>query len=134
MCIRDRRIGADEIRGFAGADTLQGGIGADSLFGGLGPDILNGGFGPDRLEGRLGQDKFRLFKNGGKDVIVDFQDDIDTIQLDRDLWDGDLTKAQVIDRFAEVVDGGILFDFGAEELRINGFTNLAELPDDLAFI
>jgi len=99
-----------------------------------GNDTLDGGKGRDVLTGGRGQDVF-LFKKGyGKDTITDFQDDIDTIRLDDGLWTGKLNKQQVINKFADVVGDDIIFDFGKHELKIKGFTDLAELKDDIEII
>ena len=132
--------GNDTLRGNKGKDRLEGGnnddklfgdSGNDKLFGNKGADILDGGKGADALTGGLGQDVF-VFRSGyGKDRIKDFQDDIDTIQLDSGLWSGNLTKQQVIDQFATVVGSDILFDFGQDELTLQGFTDLTALKNDM---
>lgn len=98
----DRAFGAngnDSLSGFGGADTLLGNNGndwlyggdrndslighngADRLFGGLGADKLTGGLGADVLTGGGGADVFLFTSSDGKDVIRDFQDNIDTIDI-----------------------------------------------------
>jgi len=135
--------GKDRLVGFKGKDILKGGHGEDRLNGGKGKDVLKGGQGEDILDGGKGRDFLKggsqadifVFKNKyGKDTIQDFQDDIDTIRLDDALWTGNLNKQQVIDTFASVVAGDIVFDFGSNKLIIKNFTNLAELADDLSII
>ncbi len=127
-------IGNDKLFGNGWADTLQGGKGRDVLWGGKGRDVLNGGLGNDKLTGGVGQDVFVFKNNGGQDRIMDFQDDIDTIRLDHHLWDTQLTKQQVIDQFAQVVDLDIVFDFGTETLTLKEFSDLAALNDDLQIV
>ena len=126
--------GNDKMFGGAGSDTLLGGKGRDKLKGGAGNDVLDGGKGNDKLIGGAGRDKFVFKKGVGKDTITDFQDDIDTLKLQVDIWGGGLTKQQVVNKYAAVVDGDIVFDFGKEELTLKGFTDLAELKDDISFI
>jgi Ca2+-binding RTX toxin-like protein len=74
--------GADQLSGGAGADRLLGGFGADGLWGGAGADRLNGGAGADRLTGGDGADVFVLARGTGSDVITDFRDGIDRIDID----------------------------------------------------
>lgn len=82
--------GADTLSGGAGADTLIGNGGNDSLFGGVGNDMMNGGAGRDSIRGGAGGDT--LFGGGGadvflfdaamaNDVIHDFQDGTDIIDV-----------------------------------------------------
>ena len=127
-------FGNDTLFGNGWADTLQGGKGRDVLWGGKGHDVLNGGLGNDKLTGGVGQDVFVFRNKGGQDRIMDFQDDIDTIRLDHHLWDTQLTKQQVIDQFAQVVDLDIVFDFGPETLTLKGFSDLTALNDDLQIV
>ncbi|GAB4378558.1 MAG: hypothetical protein Kow00121_30680 [Elainellaceae cyanobacterium] len=83
-------LGADYLLGGAGQDLLQGDAGQDSLNGGIGQDLLTGGIGNDRLDGgadndRLtggpGSDQFVYRPGGGSDVITDFEQGADTIDL-----------------------------------------------------
>ncbi|NJK39883.1 MAG: hypothetical protein HC835_16975 [Oscillatoriales cyanobacterium RM2_1_1] len=75
-------LGQDIVRGGAGNDTLFGGQENDSLVGDGGNDILYGDLGADTLTGGLGADVFSVRNNGqGSDVITDFQDGSDLIQL-----------------------------------------------------
>ncbi|ODN68996.1 calcium-binding protein [Methylobrevis pamukkalensis] len=70
--------GADILLGGAGGDRINGGSGSDDLFGGTGRDILTGGSGEDAFvftqlaDSRTGSNR---------DVITDFQPDIDFIDL-----------------------------------------------------
>jgi hypothetical protein len=74
--------GNDQLLGGVGNDRLDGGAGNDRLNGGSGNDKLVGGAGRDQLTGGAGADQF-IFKVGmGRDDVMDFQDDIDTIVID----------------------------------------------------
>ncbi|WP_165324517.1 calcium-binding protein [Rhizorhabdus phycosphaerae] len=79
--------GADSILGEGGNDSLRGGQGNDTIDGGDGEDIIAGDLGVDRLTGGAGVDIFRfegsaaLFAGASPDVVTDFQDGIDRIQV-----------------------------------------------------
>jgi len=87
----DGGVGDDILLGNLGADIITGGDGNDNLFGGkdndnlsgdLGNDILSGDFGIDALTGGGGNDIFVLgIGGGGADLITDFQDGADLMQL-----------------------------------------------------
>ncbi|MEP3329729.1 calcium-binding protein [Sedimentitalea sp.] len=127
-------VGRDELNGGKGNDELFGGVGADSLHGGAGKDTLNGGKGNDILSGGKGADHFVFNNKSGKDSVLDFQNDTDTLMLDEALWGGGLTKKQMLNNYASVVDGDIVLDFGQDELRIEDFTNINALRNDIEFI
>lgn len=83
--------GADEMDGGAGndgiyggedADDLDGDAGNDSLFGGTGNDLLNGGAGDDLLTGGEGADIFEFYRGSGRDVVTDFTNGQDRIEID----------------------------------------------------
>ncbi len=100
--------GNDELHGGAGKDTLKGGAGIDQLFGGEAKDVLKGGAGDDYLSGQSGDDVLRggsgddildggsdddimiggqgadmffFAENDGSDVIEDFEDGTDLLDL-----------------------------------------------------
>ncbi len=86
----DGGIGNDSIRGDANEDIIRGGDGNDSLFGGkgndqlfgdAGDDFLSGDQGNDTLTGGLGNDRFVLSAGGGLDIITDFGNGSDFIQV-----------------------------------------------------
>jgi serralysin len=135
--------GNDTVRGGNGNDTLYGGDGADSLFGDAGHDTLWGDGGNDYLSGGAGNDLMiggsgadRFVFTGGRDVIRDFQDNVDTILIDDALFGGRrLSVQQVIDTYASVVNGSVVFDFGnGSTLTLSGVTSTRILADDLAII
>lgn len=89
--------GDDILGGGKGNDRLNGGEGDDTLSGGEGVDRLNGGKGDDNLRGgdfgnKINKDIFIFKKNDGNDIINDFQDGIDLLDL----------RAFKFDSFAEV--------------------------------
>ena len=78
---------ADLLYGGRGDDALAGGTGDDFLGGGGGDDRLNGGIGNDVLVGNGGADRFQFysFRNGERDVIRDFEDGVDLIDIKDDV-------------------------------------------------
>jgi Ca2+-binding RTX toxin-like protein len=73
--------GQDIIRGGEGNDTLYGGKEGDQLFGDAGDDFLSGDRGVDTLTGGQGRDRFALSTGGGSDIITDFDNANDFIQV-----------------------------------------------------
>lgn len=126
--------GKDKLFGNGGDDRLEGGKGNDQLNGGAGRDILNGGLNNDGLRGGAGQDRFIFREDMGRDKIKDFQDNIDTLVIDDALWGGGLSKRQMLDTYASVVNGDVVLDFGTDEITIEDFTNINALFNDLTII
>ncbi len=62
----------DTLIGGADNDRIEGGAGNDMLAGGAGDDVLAGGAGDDVLAGGAGFDFFYVDKNGGNDVVTDY--------------------------------------------------------------
>ncbi|MBF2047353.1 MAG: right-handed parallel beta-helix repeat-containing protein [Elainella sp. C42_A2020_010] len=83
--------GDDRLIGLDGNDLLQGGSGNDLLSGGNGNDRLIGNGGKDQLIGGAGRDIFVLKRRDGRDVIQDFRDGLDKIDLVGDLRFSNLT-------------------------------------------
>jgi serralysin len=111
--------GGDHLAGGAGADRLNGGTGDDNLTGGTGNDRLTGAAGWDRLWGGDGADDFVAGGNFGHDVIRDFSTrEGDDLWLNNTLWSGTLTANQVVNRYADVVRGDVVFDFGHGEVIV----------------
>ncbi len=73
--------GNDILKGGNGNDQLNGGSGNDVLKGGGGDDILIGGNGDDILIGGEGADVFQFYSGQGKNVIEDFEDGTDLLDL-----------------------------------------------------
>ncbi len=124
--------GNDRIFGGDGFDILLGNYGDDQLFGSNGNDRLDGGMGNDLLIGGGGDDVF-IF-SGHRDIIVDFQDDVDTIAIRSYLGGGELSVAGVL-AMGEVENGTAVFDFGNNHiLTINGVDDLSVLVNDFLII
>jgi len=120
--------GSDRLNGNGGKDELIGGAGGDRLFGDAGNDVLEGGSGNDQLFGGTGADVFGFGRGDGIDRVRDFGRGRDTIELDAALWKGNLSRAEVIDRFAEDRGANVAFDFGKRGTLIVEDVNQ---PDDL---
>ncbi|WP_419897618.1 calcium-binding protein [Roseomonas sp. USHLN139] len=73
--------GSDALNGRGGNDVIVGGAGDDRLLGGDGDDLLIGGAGNDRLSGGSGADIFRMSRDPGTDIVVDFEDGIDRFDI-----------------------------------------------------
>ena len=127
--VLDGLDGSDTLRGNDGADLLRGGAGSDRLEGGSGNDYLNGNLGWDRLVGGTGADRFVLNNGGGVDRVADFRTaQADTLVLDDALWTRTLTEKQVVTLYADVVAGGVLFDFGGgDRILLEGLTSVSGL-------
>lgn len=132
----------DQIYGDSATNRLFGREGADRLFGRGGDDDLRGGAQKDWLDGGAGNDDLRggrqadtfVFRDG-HDRALDFKrHQGDRIALDSDLWSGSLTAQQVIDRFASVSGGAVVFDFGSDSLTVSGLNSLTGLADDLLIL
>ncbi|EYD70525.1 calcium-binding protein [Limimaricola hongkongensis] len=126
--------GGDFLNGHDGNDRIWGQGGDDELRGGAGRDMLRGNRGDDLLEGGGGADRFVFGRRDGDDVIRDFEGR-DTLVLNDNLWRGDLSENQVIRRFADVTEEGVLFDFGRKgSILLEDVDGLRGLADDIAFI
>jgi hypothetical protein len=77
----DGGSGDDVLAGAGGGDVLMGQDGRDTLIGGAGPDRLIGGTGGDALAGGTGADVFVFSQAFGTDVVRDFQNSIDRVDL-----------------------------------------------------
>ncbi|MEG4856050.1 hypothetical protein QUB75_01255 [Microcoleus sp. K1-B6] len=73
--------GQDSISGGEENDSLFGGKGNDQLFGDAGDDFLLGDKDIDTLTGGQGRDTFALSTGGGLDIITDFENGSDFIQV-----------------------------------------------------
>jgi Ca2+-binding RTX toxin-like protein len=115
--------GADRILGNAADNRLRGAAGADHVAGGAGNDLLTGNAGADRF----------IFGAGdGRDRITDFTQGQDRLLLSDDLWGGGaMTAGAVLDEFASLRRGGVVLDFGVEEIALAGVTQIAGLEGSL---
>ncbi len=71
----------DILKGGGSRDELDGGGGRDLIFGGGGADIILPSNGADHFFGGGGRDVFQFFRNSGRDVIGDFQQGRDKIEV-----------------------------------------------------
>ncbi|WP_431300716.1 calcium-binding protein [Tabrizicola sp. BL-A-41-H6] len=137
----DMLIGVENLTGSAHNDTLTGDIGAnlvqgeggdDALDGRRGNDTLVGGAGNDVLTGGTGADSFVF--HSGHDRITDFGDNVDTLLLDRALWDSGPPSLTELLASATVTDTGLVLALGSSaSLDIRGIFDASLLVDDIAF-
>lgn len=122
--------GANTLRGHGGDDTFFARDGADRLYGGDGKDHLDGGNGNDLLWGGKGADVFHIDFGEDHDVIKDFQNNIDEIQLDNFVFSG----GQDAFDFARQVNSDVVFDFGGGEGLTIEDTTIGKLYNDLVLV
>ena len=124
------------LDGGSGNDDLRGGRGPDELRGSHGSDILYGRGGRDDLRGQGGRDQFNFKNDYGRDVIWDFQNNLDTIRLDDDLRglrDGNHSyNLGKVGDLARRSGNDLILDFGEDELVIKN-TTWAAVIDDIVF-
>ncbi|MGH1483141.1 MAG: spondin domain-containing protein [Geminicoccales bacterium] len=126
----DGGIGNDTIDGGNGRDTIDGGEGNDIISGGNGRDTIEGGAGDDTLEGGDGRDSFVFAFGSGSDIIIDFgdgRDRLDVSAFDFENADAVLDQASqdgddvVIDLGSESGDQITLVGVNLDELRQSDF-------------
>lgn len=71
----------ETLNGNGANNLIDGGGGNDTIRGRNGRDTLLGGAGDDRLIGGAAADLFVFAPGGGRDRVIDFQDDFDRIDL-----------------------------------------------------
>ena len=120
--------GADRLRGETGDDSLRGDAGHDLLVGGKGNDTLIGGTGNDSLRGMEGEDVFVFRPGFGQDRIHLFTAE-DSLVLDDGFFAGGRTAEDIVADFGQVLEGGILIDFGANEIFVGDITDPAQLAN-----
>ena len=123
--------GANTLRSFGGDDKLYGRGGADKLYGGDGADFLDGGggSGTDLLFGGAGADTFHFDRGEGVDVVKDFENNIDVIELDN----FSLTKTQALSLASQVGDD-VVFDFGSDGMLTIENATIGQLNNDLDIV
>lgn len=103
-----------KIMGSKGNDELIGNSQDNIIKGDRGRDLLDGGEGNDILFGGGGKDVFKLGKNQGTDIIKDFRDNKDLMELD----DGLKFKNLRITNGTGVNNGDTIIRAGGEEIAI----------------
>ncbi|HEX2725957.1 MAG TPA: hypothetical protein VHN20_09080 [Beijerinckiaceae bacterium] len=74
--------GEDVIHGGPGNDTIDGGLANDRIFGDAGSDLIIGGYQDDEMTGgAVDADTFRFLLGSRADRILDFEDDIDRLEI-----------------------------------------------------
>lgn len=122
---------ANRLAGGAGNDQLSGLAGQDTLLGGLGGDRLRGGSGNDVLTGGGGSDHFVFFAKHGSDRILDFKNNVDTIELH---GLANINSAQQALSKATQVGADVVFNFGSGDIITVLNITKAALLDDLLIV
>jgi len=71
----------DELHGGDDNDLLLGAKGNDMMYGDAGDDTFKGGMGNDTMDGGAGADVFLVEADAGDDRIVNFEDNVDRIDV-----------------------------------------------------
>lgn len=114
------RAGSDKLLGFDGKDVLKGGSGADLLKGGAGHDKLLGGKGRDTLVGNGGRDKFVFDRKEGTDVIQDFQNKQDKLDLGGFHFKNKKAALAHFSEWRGQHDDKVKFDYKGTHIKIKG--------------
>ncbi len=109
----NQNISENTLQGGLHRDILIGGIGADALYGNEGDDILVGGKEDDTLNGGIGKDKFVFTPGDGNDIIEDFSEVDDVVDLRHfssflDLYDTNLNNIIDASEFIQFANDNIV--------------------------
>ncbi len=113
---------------------LFGNEGRDILVGGDGDDVLTAGGGMDIMRGGAGADEFHFARGGNLALVRDFDpDDGDMLVLNSDLWDGNLTAAEVVAEKGSLNAGGHAWlRFGqGDRIILTDYDDLANLSNHI---
>lgn len=122
----------DVLYGGTGDDTLRGGNDNDTLYGNQGVDELKGGAGNDLLRGGTLADTFVFDVGHDQDEIEDFRLNEDLLHLSSELVDGLSSTQDVIDTFASIQNGVVVFDFGdGDQITFSNLSSLTGLEDNI---
>jgi len=114
---REALVGTDA------AEVLDGGDETDMLNGAGGDDVLEGKGGDDFLTGGAGEDRFVFTDGAGHDVITDFTQGLDLL---------DLRMMSAVKKFSDVQDAmasdenGVTLTFGDTSISLLGVKDLTE--------
>jgi len=122
------RNGNDKLYGGAQDDRINGGKNNDSLYGGDGRDRLDGDLGNDKLWGNASADVFVFEKGADQDIIKDFQNNIDTIEI------GGYGSGYNAMSRASQVGSDVVFYFGSGDTLTVENTTIGALYNDLDVI
>lgn len=126
--------GNDVLFALSGDNLMDAGAGEDIVIGRQGQDTLIGGSGDDRLIGGGESDVFVFLRGGDFDTVVDFRNNVDTLEIDSRLVDGATTGQQVVDDFGLDLGNNTLLNFGEDRLLLVGVSNPNALADDILII
>lgn len=113
--------GGDTMYGNTSANTLKGFGGNDSIYGRSGTDLLYGGANADIFHFDLGDDI---------DTIKDFENNIDTIELDNFSF----APGEDAFDFASQVGSDVVFDFGGGDMLTVENITIGQLSNDLVLV
>jgi len=103
------------------------------LYGGDGQDRFDGGAGTDLLYGGADADVFHFDHGEDHDIIKDFENNIDTIQLDNFVFTAEIGSDDPFD-FAEQVGSDVIFDFGGGDMLTVENATIGQLYNDLEIV
>ena len=131
-------LGADHVRMGDGDDRFideaQVVYGNDRIFAGRGDDRIQLSGGDDVATGGGGADDFVFSARINHDRITDYATGVDALIFDPALWGGGLAAGQVVNRFASVQNGDVVFAFAPDHsLTLEGVGSTAGLEADIAF-
>ncbi|MCB9992442.1 MAG: hypothetical protein H6873_02170 [Hyphomicrobiaceae bacterium] len=112
--------GDDTLLGQNARDVLRGGKGNDTISGGRGNDVIEGDKGNDNLRGDQGHDLFTFARGEGSDVILDFRDRQDRLDLRAFHF---RSEAAALKHFSEVGSAHnhvARFDYRGTHVKIKG--------------
>ncbi|MEJ6397121.1 calcium-binding protein [Yoonia sp. 208BN28-4] len=121
---------SNTLGGFGGDDKLYGREGDDKLFGGSGEDRFDGGAGTDLLYGGADADVFHFDRGEDHDIIKDFENNIDEIQLDN----FNFAAGQDAFDFAYQVGADVVFIFGGGDILTVEGVSIGLLYNDLTMV
>ncbi|PTM95015.1 M10 family metallopeptidase [Mycoplana dimorpha] len=119
----DAYSSVENLAGTSYSDRLTGNSGANRLSGGAGNDVLDGGKGNDTLGGGSGADHFVFGPGYGKDVITDFTDGSDRV----DLRSYHFTSVASVLNKADQVGDDVQFKFAATDMLVLKEFDIANL-------
>lgn len=123
--------GDDVLIGGAGDDYMLGGIGADLLMGGAGRDTLHGGAGSDTLIGGADADMFVFGLYTGTDIVEDFEDGLDLLDITSMVGAADFASRVNIDQVG--ADTHLTVDGHANLIILKGIEAAQITIDDFIF-
>ncbi|MBU2963500.1 M10 family metallopeptidase C-terminal domain-containing protein [Citreicella sp. C3M06] len=116
-------------------DDDQVAYGDDRIWGGNGNDTILMGGGDDTATGGAGADSFVIASVEGDDLVTDYQPGIDDLTFTEQIWNGGLTVAEMLDSFAEVTGGALVFSFEpGYSVTLAGITDIGSIADDITLV